>query len=58
MLVLRTIEEAMIKRGLVGEASLILEDNQPHESISRSDRSQKYKTYRIYRRRLKREEME
>ncbi len=38
MLVLRTIEEAMIKRGFVGEASLILESNRVDESISRSNR--------------------
>ena len=56
MLVLRTIEEAMIKRGLVGEASLILEDNQLMNRFLAAIGPEKYKTYRIYRRRLEGED--
>ena len=52
MLVLRTIEEAMIKRGLVGEASLILEDNQLMNRFLAAIGLEKSKTYRIYRRHL------
>lgn len=52
MLVLRTIEEAMIKRGLVGEASLILENNHLMNRFLAAIGLEKNKTYRIYRRSL------
>jgi GNAT superfamily N-acetyltransferase len=52
MLVLRTIEEAMVKRGFVGEASLILENNQLMNRFLEAIGLSKDKTYRIYRRRL------
>ena len=52
MLVLRVIEEAMIKRGFVGEASLILEDNQMMNRFLEAIGAEKYKTYRIYRKAL------
>ena len=52
MLVLRIIEEAMIKRGLVGEASLILENNRMMNRFLEAIGAEKYKTYRIYRRSL------
>lgn len=52
MLVLRTIEEAMIKRGFAGEASLILESNLLMNRFLEAIGLEKYKTYRIYRRRL------
>jgi ribosomal protein S18 acetylase RimI-like enzyme len=54
MLVLRTIEEAMIKRGFVGEASLILENNRMMNRFLEAIGLEKYKTYRIFRRRLDR----
>lgn len=53
MLVLHTIEEAMIKRGCVGEASLILENNLMMNRFLEAIGLEKYKTYRIYRRPLK-----
>jgi GNAT superfamily N-acetyltransferase len=52
MLVLRTIEEAMIKRGCVGEASLILESNLLMNRFLEAIGLEKYKTYRIFQRRL------
>lgn len=52
MLVLRTIEEAMIKRGFVGEASLILENNLLMNRFLAAIGLIKEKTYRIYRRGL------
>jgi ribosomal protein S18 acetylase RimI-like enzyme len=52
MLVLRTIEEAMIKRGFVGEASLIMENNQLMNRFLAAIGLEKEKTYRIYRRGL------
>jgi GNAT superfamily N-acetyltransferase len=52
MLVLRIIEEAMIKRGFVGEASLILENNRMMNRFLAAIGAEKYKTYRIYRRGL------
>ena len=58
MLVLRTIEEAMIKRGFVGEASLIMENNQLMNRFLAAIGLEKEKTYRIYRRRLDGEGME
>jgi GNAT superfamily N-acetyltransferase len=52
MLVLQTIEEAMIKGGCVGEASLILENNRMMNRFLEAIGLEKYKTYRIFRRRL------
>jgi GNAT superfamily N-acetyltransferase len=52
MLVLRIIEEAMIKRGFVGECSLILENNRMMNRFLAAIGAEKYKTYRIYRRSL------
>jgi GNAT superfamily N-acetyltransferase len=52
MLVLRIIEEAMIKRGFVGECSLILENNVMMNRFLAAIGAEKYKTYRIYRRSL------
>lgn len=52
LLVLRIIEEAMIKRGFVGEASLILENNRMMNRFLEAIGAEKYKTYRIYRRGL------
>jgi GNAT superfamily N-acetyltransferase len=52
MLVLHIIEEAMIKRGLIGEASLILENNQMMNRFLAAIGAEKYKTYRIYRKPL------
>ena len=51
-LVLRVIEEAMIKRGITGELSLTLEDNFMINRFLEAIGAEKYKTYRIYRRRL------
>jgi GNAT superfamily N-acetyltransferase len=50
MLVLHIIEEAMIKRGFIGECSLILENNQMMNRFLEAIGAEKYKTYRIYRR--------
>ena len=52
MLVLHIIEEAMIKRGFIGEVSLILENNQMMNRFLEAIGAEKYKTYRIYRRRF------
>jgi GNAT superfamily N-acetyltransferase len=52
MLVLRIIEEAMINRGLIGECSLILENNVMMNRFLAAIGAEKYKTYRIYRRSL------
>ena len=52
MMVLRIIEEAMIKRGFVGEASLILENNIMMNRFLEAIGAEKYKTYRIFRRSL------
>jgi GNAT superfamily N-acetyltransferase len=52
MLVLHIIEEAMIKRGFIGECSLILENNQMMNRFLEAIGAEKYKTYRIYSRRL------
>ncbi|MFZ1218814.1 MAG: GNAT family N-acetyltransferase [Chthoniobacterales bacterium] len=55
-LVLRVIEEAMIKRGITGEQSLTLENNFMINRFLEAIGAQKYKTYRIYRRRLTEDE--
>jgi GNAT superfamily N-acetyltransferase len=52
MLVLRVIEEAMVKRGCSGEASLILESNVMMNRFLETIGLEKYKTYRIYRKAL------
>ena len=52
MLVLRIIEEAMIKRKFIGECSLILENNVMMNRFLEAIGAEKYKTYRIYRRPL------
>jgi GNAT superfamily N-acetyltransferase len=52
MLVLHIIEEAMLKRGFIGECSLILENNDMMNRFLAAIGAEKYKTYRIYRRRL------
>jgi ribosomal protein S18 acetylase RimI-like enzyme len=51
-LVLQVMEEAMIKRGITGELSLTLENNFMINRFLEAIGAQKYKTYRIYRRRL------
>jgi ribosomal protein S18 acetylase RimI-like enzyme len=52
MLVLRIIEDAMIKRGYVGELSMTLENNHLINRFLAAIGARKYKTYRIYRREL------
>ncbi len=53
MLVLRAIENVMIKRGFAaGECSLVLEDNVMMNRFLEAIGAQRYKTYRIYRRRI------
>lgn len=52
MLVLHIIEEAMLKRGFIGECSLILENNILMNRFLEAIGAEKYKTYRIYRRQL------
>jgi len=51
-LVLRVLEEAMIKRGITGELSLTLENNVMINRFLEAIGAEKYKTYRIYRRGL------
>ena len=51
-LVLRIIEEYMIKRGGSGELSLTLENNFMINRFLEAIGAEKYKTYRIYRRLL------
>lgn len=53
MLVLRAIEGVMIKRGFAaGECSLVLEDNVMMNRFLAAIGAEKYKTYRIYQRRI------
>ena len=52
MLVLHIIEDAMIKRGYVGELSMTLENNHLINRFLHAIGAKKYKTYRIYRRSL------
>ena len=49
MLVLRIIEDAMIKRGFTGELSMTLENNHLINRFLAAIGARKYKTYRIYR---------
>jgi GNAT superfamily N-acetyltransferase len=48
MLVLRVIEETMVKRGITGELSMTLEDNFMINRFLEAIGAQRYKTYRIY----------
>jgi GNAT superfamily N-acetyltransferase len=50
MLVLRIIEEAMVKRGVRGEMSMTLEENVMINRFLSAIGGERYKTYRIYRR--------
>jgi ribosomal protein S18 acetylase RimI-like enzyme len=52
MLVLQIIENAMLKRGFIGECSLILENNVMMNRFLEAIGAEKYKTYRVYRRSL------
>jgi ribosomal protein S18 acetylase RimI-like enzyme len=52
MLVLRIIEDGMIKRGFTGELSMTLEDNHMINRFLAAIGAQRYKTYRIYQRGL------
>ena len=52
MLVLRIIEDAMIKRGFRGELSLTLEDNFVINRFVEAIGAERYKTYRIFQRTL------
>jgi GNAT superfamily N-acetyltransferase len=51
-LVLRVMEETMIKRGITGELSMTLEDNFMINRFLEAIGAQRYKTYRIYRKQL------
>ena len=50
MLVLRVMEETMIKRGMTGELSMTLEDNFMINRFLEAIGATKYKTYRIFKR--------
>ncbi|MGI8889693.1 MAG: GNAT family N-acetyltransferase [Chthoniobacterales bacterium] len=52
LLVLRIIEDAMIKRGFTGELSMTLENNHLINRFLAAIGAKKYKTYRIYQRSL------
>jgi GNAT superfamily N-acetyltransferase len=52
MLVLRVMEETMIKRGITGELSMTLEDNYMINRFLKAIGADRYKTYRIYRKQL------
>ena len=52
MLVLRVIEETMIKRGFTGELSMTLEDNVMINRFVEAIGAERYKTYRIFKRTL------
>ena len=52
MLVLRIIEEGMLKRGFTPELSMTLENNHLVNRFIEAIGAEKYKTYRIYRRGL------
>jgi ribosomal protein S18 acetylase RimI-like enzyme len=52
MLVLRVMDEGMIKRGFAFELSMTLEDNHTINRFLEAIGAAKYKTYRIYRRSL------
>ena len=48
VLVLRVMEETMIKRGITGELSMTLEDNYMINRFLEAIGAERYKTYRIY----------
>ena len=48
MLVLRVMEETMVKRGITGELSMTLEDNYMINRFLEGIGAERYKTYRIY----------
>ena len=52
MLVLRIVEDAMIKRGFTGELSMTLEDNFRINRFLEAIGAERYKTYRIFKRTL------
>ncbi len=52
MLVLRIIEDAMLKRGFTGELSMTLENNHLINRFLHAIGAERYKTYRIFRRAL------
>ena len=52
ILVLRIIEDAMIKRGFTGELSMTLENNHLINRFLAAIGARKYKTYRIYRKQI------
>jgi ribosomal protein S18 acetylase RimI-like enzyme len=52
MLVLRVMEETMIKRGITGELSMTLEDNVLINRFLEAIGAKRYKTYRIYTRKF------
>jgi GNAT superfamily N-acetyltransferase len=52
MLVLRVIEETMVKRGITGELSMTLEDNFMINRFLEAIGAERYKTYRIFTRTL------
>jgi GNAT superfamily N-acetyltransferase len=52
MLVLRVMEETMVKRGIIGELSMTLEDNFMINRFLEAIGAQRYKTYRIFKRTL------
>jgi GNAT superfamily N-acetyltransferase len=54
MLVLRVMEETMIKRGITGELSMTLEDNYMINRFLEAIGAERYKTYRIYSRSIAR----
>jgi GNAT superfamily N-acetyltransferase len=53
MLVLRVMEETMIKRGITGELSMTLEDNFMINRFLEAIGAHRYKTYRIYSRSIR-----
>jgi hypothetical protein len=52
MLVLRVMEETMVKRGITGELSMTLEYNFMINRFLEAIRADRYKKYRIYRKQL------
>jgi GNAT superfamily N-acetyltransferase len=52
MLVLRVMEETMVKRGITGELSMTLEDNFMINRFLEAIGAERYKTYRIFKRTL------
>ena len=52
MLVLRVVEERMVKAGFAAELSMALEDNVMINRFIEAIGATRYKTYRIYRKQL------